>query len=192
VSLLPAPRHRHSYRTYLELERDSSVRHEYYDGEIYAMAGGTPEHAMLAMSIGAALVEQFGDRPCRVMSSDLNVKILPTGLATYPDVTVVCGPLELDPESKVTVTNPALVVEVLGDATESYDRGEKLQHYQQVPSLQACVLVSHRARRVETWQRKKDGTWSQSAAGPGEAITLQSLAVTLEVDRIYRGVFENA
>lgn len=190
MSQLPAPRHRHSYRTYLELEKYSSVRHEFYDGEIYAMAGGTPDHATLAVNVGAALVSALGDRPARVMSSDLMVKIVATGLATYPDVTVVCGPLQLDPESKVT--NPALVVEVLSDATESYDRGEKLLHFQQVPSLKACVLVSHRARLIEAWQRQDDGAWSRSAAGHGEAIALASLGVTLDVDRIYRGVLENA
>lgn len=184
--------HRHSYGDYLLLEEESTVRHEYLEGEIYAMVGGTPEHAALAMKIGAALVNQLRDEPCQVMSSDLRVRVLATGLATYPDVTVVCGPLERDPASHVTVVNPRLVVEVLSNATEEYDRGEKLAHYRQMPSLMECLLVSHRERRLESWRRDPDGSWSHHSAGPGETLMLGTLGCRLVVDDIYRGGLEQA
>ena len=108
----PVARHRHT------LEETSNVKHEYFGGEIYAMAGGTPEHAALAAACSAALLEQLRGGPCRVYSSDLRVRVLSTGLAAYPDVTVVCGATERDPESSSTVTNPRLVVEVLSDGTK--------------------------------------------------------------------------
>lgn len=186
-----ARHHRHTYREYLLLEDGSTVRHEFLDGEIYAMAGGTPEHAAIAMNVGAALVSQLRDRSCRVMSSDLRVRVLATGLATYPDVTVVCGPLERDPESHVTVVNPTLVVEVLSDATEAYDRGEKLRHYRQVPTLRECVIASHRERRLESWRREPDLSWSHRSAGPAETLKLQSVGCDLVVDDIYRGGLEH-
>jgi len=182
------PRHRYTYGDYLATEEGSPVRHEFYDGEIYGMAGGTPDHATLAVKVSAALLAQLSERPCRVMSSDLRVRVLPTGLATYPDVTVVCGPLEYDPESRNTVVNPTVVVEVLSDGTEDYDRGEKLEHYQRIPSLKECVLVSHRERQIESWRREAGGGWSHRAAGAGQTLRIEALACVLVVDEMYRGV----
>jgi Uma2 family endonuclease len=187
----PVGRHHHRYADYLALEEVSNVKHEYLDGEIYAMAGGTPDHAALAMAVGAALVGQLGGKACRVFSSDLRVRVLATGLATYPDVTVVCGPLERDPDSRTTVTNPTLVVEVLSDGTEDYDRGEKLEHHRQVPSLRECLLVSHRRPSLELWRREPDGVWSRQEAGPGAALELLSVGCSLAVDDIYRGGFQD-
>src|SRR3990172_3361666 len=113
-----APQHRHSYRDYLAVEEVGVIKHEFHAGEIYAMAGGTPEHAALSVAVSSALHTGLRGGPGRVYSSDLRVRILATGLATYPDVTVVCGPIERDPESPTTVVNPTLVVEVLSDGTE--------------------------------------------------------------------------
>jgi Uma2 family endonuclease len=183
----PAVRHHHRFADYLALEESSNVRHEYFRGEIYAMAGGTPDHAALAMNLGAALLERVRDRPCRVFSSDLRVRVLATGLATYPDVTVICGPLERDPESRSTVVNPLLVAEVLSDATEEYDRGDKLEHYRRIPSLKECVLVSHRRAQVEVWRRNESGGWSHEETTAGGTIRLASLGCEIAVDDIYRG-----
>ena len=140
ASMQPAPRHRYTFQEYLELEEISGVRHEFFDGEIYAMAGGTPEHAAMA----AAIVLQLGPQQqgCRVYSSDLRVPIVATGLATYPDVTVVCGPSQRDPNSPPHVNNPKVVFEVMSRGTEQYYRGEKIEHYKQEPSLEAILLVN--------------------------------------------------
>lgn len=180
-----AQHHRYTYRDYLDLERAANVKHEFLDGEIYAMAGGTPEHAALAMAVGSALVIQLRGGPCRVFSSDLSVRVLETGLATYPDVSVVCGDLERDPESPVTVTNPRLVVEVTSDGTEAYDRGEKLEHYRRIPSLAAILVISHRERRFDLWSRRPDGAFDVTTAQSGAAITIDSLGLSLQVDEVY-------
>lgn len=159
---------------------------EYFAGEIFAMAGGTPDHAALAMTIGSLLLTQLRGRGCRVFSSDLRVRVMQTELATYPDVTVVCGPLERDPHSRITVVNPAVIVEVLSDGTEEYDRGEKAQHYRTIDSLRACLLVSHRRPHVHAWLRDDTGPWSPRAFGPGEVIDLAAVKARLAVDEIYR------
>jgi Uma2 family endonuclease len=185
-----APLHRHPFVDYLALEEASNTRHEFLNGEIYAMAGGTPQHAALAVSVSASLLGQLRDGACRVFSSDLRVRVLATGLATYPDVSVVCGQLERDPESPTTVVNPLLVVEILSDGTEAYDRGEKLDHYRRVASLQAVVLVSHREQRIDVWDRVAGGPWRLRSFGAGETAELEAPPIRLAVDEIYRGTRE--
>jgi Uma2 family endonuclease len=179
--------HRYSFADYLAFEEASTTKHEFLNGEIYGMAGGTPEHAALAVAVSSALLTQLRGGPCRVYSSDLRVRVLATGLATYPDVTVVCGELERDPESATTVVNPRAVVEVLSDGTEAYDRGQKLDHYRRVPSLAAVILVSHRAPRIELWERAGDGAWSSRELGPGELAEIAALPARLSVDEVYQG-----
>src|SRR5882672_695224 len=114
-----------TYREYLAAELTSEIKHEWLDGVIYDMAGGTPEHGALATAMSAELVNGLRARPCRVFSSDVRVRILETKLVTYPDVSVVCSRLETDPEDDRSITNPVVLVEVLSDSTEAYDRGEK-------------------------------------------------------------------
>jgi len=173
--MLSLPRRRQfSFREYLELEEASNTKHEYWAGEIYAMAGGSPQHAALSMSLGAALLGQLRGGPCRVYSSDLRVRVLATGLATYPDVTVVCGPLHADPDSDTTVTNPTLVVEVLSPSTASYDQGEKLEHYQQIDSLQACLFVSPDDRTMTLIARAEEG-WHSATFAAGDTLPLRAL-----------------
>jgi Uma2 family endonuclease len=185
-SLLPR-RHHYSFREYLDLEEASNVRHEYADGQIYAMAGGTPEHAALAVSVSAALHGQLAGGPCRVFSSDLRVRVPASGVATYPDVTVVCGPLDRDPESPTSVTNPVVLVEILSDATEEYDRGEKFDQYKQLASLLEYVLVSQREPLIEVHRREPGGGWS-SHVGRSGSIHLLSIGCALDVDAIYRSL----
>lgn len=170
------------------MEAGSPIKHEYFDGEIYAMAGGTPEHAMLAAAIISALDRQLHSGPCRVATSDLKVRVLTTGLSTYPDVTVICGPIERDPESTTTIVNPTVLVEVLSDGTEAYDRGEKLQHYMQVPSLRACLLASHREPCIELWTRRDDG-WHRSEARAGSQLTIEAIGCSLDVRALYDRAF---
>jgi Uma2 family endonuclease len=185
----PARRiHRYTYEAYLEHEASSNVKHEYIDGDIYAMAGGTIEHAIIAVNVSSSLSAQLASAPCVVASSDLKVRVLATGLTTYPDVTVICGPPERDPRSPDVLLNPAVVVEVLSDSTEEWDQGEKLEHYQKIPSLRACVLVSHRERRVTVVSRLPDGSWQTASAGPGEAAALSAIGCALPGDGVYRSV----
>lgn len=178
-------RHRYTFRDYLELEEGNPVRHEFFAGQIYAMAGGTPEHAALAASVIASLLPQFRGSPGRVHSSDLRVRALDTGLATYADVTVVCGPYEYDPESRTTVTNPRLVVEITSESTEDYDRGEKLDSYRRIPSVATVILVSHRERSIEVFERGADDTWRRTEARRGGRVRIVTPPCELVVDEVY-------
>jgi Uma2 family endonuclease len=177
--------HRYTYREYLALERGANVRHEFFDGEIYARAGGTREHAAICANLTTSLSTQLRGRGCQAHSSDLRVRVLETGLATYPDVTVICHHAEQDPEDRNTVTNPVLLVEVLSPSTAAYDRGEKLAHYRRIPSLQEIVLVAHDERLIEVWRREEGDTWVRREARGG-SVTLTAVPATLVVDDVYR------
>ena len=181
----PAAVSRMSYVEYLELERTSEMKHEYLRGEVFAMAGGTPEHARLAANIIGELTAALRGRPCSVFTSDARVRIEATDRATYPDVTVVCGRLEHSVDDPDSITNPVVIVEILSDATEAEDRGEKFAHYRRLASLREYVLVSQRARRLEVY-RRRDERWLLDEAGTAESLRLESIDVVLSVDEVYR------
>lgn len=180
----------YTYAEYLALEEESSVRHEFLDGEIYAMAGGSPDHAALA---GAVIGILRGQLPpgCRAFTSDLRVRIATTGLSTYPDVTVVCGRTERAPDDPLAVTNPVLLVEVTSSSTEEYDRGEKLRHYKGLASLREVLIVSHRTPELTLHARTGAG-WAVSTAGPAGVLDLESVAARIAVDEVYREGLEDA
>lgn len=146
-----------SYAEYLAFEEASETKHEYLDGEVFAMAGGTITHSALAMAVGTALSNALRDRRCRVLSSDARVRSKKTRLATYPDVTVVCQSIEVDDDDAHGVLNPTLIVEVLSESTEGYDRGAKAAHYRRIPSLREYVLVSQREPLIEVYRRNERG-----------------------------------
>jgi len=156
------------YHAYLSLERATEQKHEWLEGRVYAMAGGTLEHGQLAMQAGSELVRLASACGCRVFGADAKVRVRATGLATYADASVVCGPLERDPEDHNAMTNPAVLVEVRSDSTEAYDRGEKFEHYRQIPSLRDYVLISQRRKRVEVYSRDELDRWVLTAVGAGE------------------------
>jgi Uma2 family endonuclease len=180
----PARHHRFSYAEYLEREQATGLKHEWLDGQIFAMAGGSPEHARLIGEVVFALRSLTGTGPCRVFSSELKLRVRATGLATYPDVAVVCGPLELDAEDRHAVTNPTLIVEVLSPSTEAYDRGEKWSHYRRMPSLQAYILVDQIKPRLEMYERTPDG-FLNHIADAGQELVLRALGGSIRVDGIY-------
>ena len=185
-------RHLHySYAEYRALEDESSVRHEYLDGEIYATAGGTPDHAALA----AAVIHLLGSalKPsCRAFSSDLRIRIEASGLSTYPDVSVVCGKTIRSPDDALAVTNPVLLVEITSPSTEEYDRGEKLRHYKLLPSVQEVLILSHRGPRLTLHRREEGDHWAVTEASRGETLVLTSVAASVAVDSLYRDVLEDA
>lgn len=183
-----APQLRFSFSEYLRVDIDSSVKHEFLDGMILAMAGGTPEHAALAAAVATSLNRQLEGKRCRVYSSDLRVRALATGFAGYPDVTVVCTKLELDPADANTATNPAVAVEISSPSTEQYDRGVKLRQYQTIPSILHVVLVAHDERRIDVWSRTGED-WSVMSARSGEQASLPGIGCTLDVDDVYRDPF---
>lgn len=175
----------HTFQDYLALEASGNVKHEYYRGEIYAMAGGTPAHAALQLAVPNLLFPQIRNGPCRAHGADLRVRVLATGLATYPDMTLVCGPRELDPEDPNTVVNPTLLLEVTSPGTESYDRGGKFENYKLVPSLRQYVLVSQEEQRVDVWTRGENALWSLASFGPRQTAVLSAVGAVLSVDELY-------
>lgn len=183
-----ASHHRFTFDDYLRVEHDSGIKHEFLSGQVWAMSGGSPSHAAIAAKIGALLTVALEGKPCRTFSADLRIRVEESGLATYPDVSVVCGSLELDPEDSKghTVTNPRVIVEVLSPSTEDYDRGEKLGHYKTIPSLEEVVLVAHDRREIEVVRREPDGSWSRHVARDGEDATLASLGCVLPIVDVYR------
>ena len=176
---------RYTYEEYRRFEEATDAKHEYLDGQILAMAGGTPEHAALATALIGLLERQLAGRPCYPFSSDLRVRVRATGLATYPDVTVICGDLERHPDDPNAAVNPTALVEVLSGSTEAYDRGEKFAHYQRIPSLREYLLVSHRERRIERRWRQGADDWERQSAGRGEVLHVSALGVDLQVDAVY-------
>ena len=145
----PASTAHMSYAEYLAAESAYETRHEFLNGEVWAMAGGTPEHSALAAAVIGELTLALRGKPCRVYTPDVRVRVLATGLSTYPDVTVVCGAEETATEDPDALVNPVVLVEVLSDSTEGYDRGMKAAHYRRIPSVQAYVLVCRREPLVE-------------------------------------------
>src|SRR4051812_39435033 len=144
---------------YLAIERKSEVKHEFYRGEMFAMAGASRAHNLIAFNFAVALGNQLADRPCEAYVGDMRVRIESTGLYTYPDIVVVCGePKFLDGESD-TLLNPTLIVEVLSPATENYDRSRKFAHYRSIPSLREYITIAQDRVWVER-HVKRDGEWS--------------------------------
>jgi Uma2 family endonuclease len=188
-----------SYAEYVAAEVTSPVKHEWLRGEVFAMAGGTLEHARLSAGIIGELQASLRGRPCGVFSSDLRIKVQETGLSTYPDVSIVCGKPEALSDDPHAIVNPIVLVEVLSDSTEGYDRGEKclrgrsrpsnFAHYRRIPSLREYVLVSQREHRIEVHRLNESGRWELYEAVAGESITLTSLGCQLSVDEVYRDPF---
>jgi Uma2 family endonuclease len=174
-----------TYAEYLAAEATSDVRHEYLNGEVWEMAGGTLEHSALAAAVIGELRVELQGKPCRVYTSDARLHILATGLSTYPDASVVCGRTETAPDDANAMVNPVLLVEVLSDNSEAYDRGAKAAHYRRIPSLKEYMLVSQGEPLIEVYRRGEGGRWELREARSGEAIELASVGVNLQVSAIY-------
>lgn len=173
---------------YLAFERASEQKHEYANGEIFAMSGCSREHSLLAGNIQRELGNALLDRACEVHTSDMRVKISSTGRYVYPDASVVCGEPVFEDAEVDTLLNPSVIVEVLSETSEAYDRGDKFAQYRRVPSIMEYVLVSQKEVRIEHFQRQPDGRWLLAILGPGMQLELESIGVVIDVDRVYRKV----
>ena len=188
---LPVEKPRYTVTDYLQLERSAQERHEYRDGEILLMAGGTADHSLILVNVIGELRNRLKGKPCRAYESNLRIRIPRTVLYTYPDISVICGPRQSDPTdpSGETMTNPRLIVEVLSPSTEAYDRGEKFDRYRKLDSLQEYVLVSQSTPRIETFLRQPEGNWLLTPISGITAVAkLRSIDVELPLAEVYAGV----
>lgn len=184
---MPVPRRDHlTLADYLVSERLSPQKHEFVDGQIYVMAGGSPRHNYLVGRVLAVLTQHLGAGPCFPLSADQRIATA-DGLHTYSDGSVFCGPMQLGPEQ--TATNPVVLVEVLSDSTRAYDRGEKLERYRTIPSLRHVVLIEPDGTDVEVWSGGEGGPWSRRVSVEGgDQVELPAVGVSFSVAELYAGI----
>jgi Uma2 family endonuclease len=173
---------------YLEWEREQVDKHEYYAGDVFAMAGGSPRHNWIAGNVQGALKRALDDA-CFTFTSDQRIVFAEGSRYVYPDVSVVCGPIVLQDGTRDVVANPTVLVEVLSTTTEPYDRGRKWEGYQRIASLTDYLLVSQHEVRVEQFLRAAERGWFYRAYGPGERLVLSNGA-SLDIDALYARAFE--
>lgn len=170
---------------YLEFEFGVREKHELINGEIVAMAGGSFRHSLIATNVGTALSTRLATRPCLVFSSDQRVNVSATGMFAYPDVTVVCGRPEYHPKNRDTLRNPLVVVEVLSDSTEGYDRGPRFAHYRELVSLVEIVFVSQDERRVDHFRRGQADEWVLNSVKDEGSVKLPIFDIEVPLAEIY-------
>jgi Uma2 family endonuclease len=176
---------------YLEWEAKQEFRHEYVDGEVYAMAGGTVNHGQIAVNFTTLLVNHLENSSCRILNSDVRVNIQAANSYLYPDVSVTCD--ERDRLATKYISHPRIVVEVLSPTTEAYDRGDKFNLYRRSSSLQEYVLVSTQAMSVDIYRRNFWDGWEIINYRIGDIVELESIDMTVAIERIFRGIiFESA
>lgn len=174
---------------YLKLEETSEIKHEYYDGEIFALSGGSSNHSRIAINVQSALNIAFRKKNCSVFNSDLRVFIESNGLYTYPDVSALCGEIKFAEGRNDTIINPALIIEVLSDSTKDYDRGQKFELYRALPSLQEYVLIHQDQIYIEQYVKQSSGQWLLTdIKEEQEKLVLESVEETLNIDEIYEKV----
>ena len=184
MSLRPKPYL--SPEDYLALERSAEFKSEYFDGEIFAMAGASEPHNLITINTIRELSIQLKKRPCKAYANDMRVKVSPTGLFTYPDVIVVCGQAQFDDSQRDTLLNPTLIVEVLSDSTEAYDRGRKFEHYRKLESLMEYVLIAQHRPHVESYRRQPDQRWVLTESdGLESSLRLDAIDCELALAEIY-------
>jgi Uma2 family endonuclease len=171
---------------YFAWEEQQLCRHEYINGEVYAMSGGTQNHSRIALKVAALLDNQLSNGSCRVFNSDCRVNLVGSNDYTYPDASVSC-----DSRDKITtqyITYPCLIVEVLSERTEAYDRGNKFFRYRQNPQLQDYVLVSSQEIAIDLYRKNSEERWEIINYRAGEIVKLQSVDLSFPIEQVYRGI----
>ena len=174
---------------YLAFERRSDQRHEYFEGQVYAMAGESPEHSLINANLIAVFVSQLKGGRCRAFSPNMKVRTGPGALYSYPDLAIVCGEPALLDEHRDVILNPAIVVEVLSPSTEAYDRGKKFLRYQRIQTLTDYLLVAQDETRIEHFVRKPNGHWDWSCStGSDGLIQIASIGCEFRLGEVYDNV----
>jgi Uma2 family endonuclease len=189
MSAVPKTKPKLTPAEYLAIERRAEFKSEYYDGEMYAMAGARFTHNTIKDNLIREIGSALKGGPCRTLSSDQRVKVLATGLYTYPDIVILCEPPQFEDDERDILLNPKVIIEVLSESTEQYDRGEKTRHYKRIASLCEYILVSQDKPVVERLVRNEDSTWSLTDFADLAAILeFTSIPAKVALAEIYRGV----
>lgn len=171
---------------YLIFEAQSEERHEYYQGEIYAMAGGSVEHAQVMMNASTGISYRLRGRKCQALGSDMRIQIESSGLYTYPDISIACDDLDRYKGRTDTITNPVVIIEVLSPDTASYDRGEKFGFYREIPTLQEYLLIAATKMQVEHYRRQPSGQWLLTIYNkPDDAVLIESIGERIPMAELY-------
>lgn len=172
---------------YVRLEEHSNVKHEFLDGQILAMSGGTLEHSRLAAAVILQLGRQLENGPCDVFTSDARVHVIAGNMIAYPDISVCCGDAQTGTADRLAMINPTVLIEITSPSSEKYDRGTKYQRYQLIPTLREYVVIAQHAPAIDVFRRLDDGSWSEAElSGSGERARLRSINCELDVDALYR------
>lgn len=177
-----------SLEAYFELEEASETRHEYYQGKVYDLAGASADHNLITLDIGTSLNVQFNGKSCQPYSTDFRLKIEALKLYTFPDLSVVCGEPQCADGRKDTFTNPTVLIEVLSESTESYDRGKKTEFYRTIPTLQEYLLIAQDRPHVERYRRQGSDWLLSEFSLMEDRVALESIDCILSLSAIYRRV----
>jgi Uma2 family endonuclease len=182
-----------SLEEYFRLEETSEIKHEYYQGAVFAMTGASMAHNQIVAAVGGSLDHQLSNKSCQHFLSDFRLEIEAVGLYTYPDVSVVCGDVELANGRLDTFLNPIVLIEVLSESTEAYDRIEKAEFYRTIPSLREYLFIAQDRTHVERYQRQAYGWLFTEYSSLDEEVALDSIGGILSLAAIYKRVrFETA
>ncbi len=176
---------------YLEAERNAIEKHEYYRGEVFAMAGASIQHNIIFSNLFGLLTSRLKGNPCKPFGSDLRVHIPLNTLYTYPDISVICGKIETTDSQKDTVTNPTVLIEIMSESTKDYDLGSKFMLYRDIETLQEYILIdSTGSVQIEKFARQQDGSWLLTEIKTtGETLRFDSLDIDIPASEIYEGVY---
>jgi Uma2 family endonuclease len=173
---------------YLSWEKNAAQKHEYYQGEIFAMAGASRRHNIVFKNVFGDLAYQLKGRPCQPYGSDLRIHIPENTLFTYPDIAIICGDLLSSPEDEDTAIQPAVVIEILSPSTRDYDRGSKFKLYRDIPSLKEYILIDSESVNVEAFRLNRQGHWElEEYKKTAETLEIRTVLVSLPLQAIYEG-----
>lgn len=181
---------KYSLEDFLLLEEEQQKRYEYHDGEVFAMAGGTPRHSAIAtnllLSLGNTRFDEHNSKKCRPFNSDLKIHVQKLNKILYPDVSVFCGERIRSKQISSAYVNPILIIEVVSESTAAYDRGDKFRYYMHLSSLQEYVLVEQDQQVVQTFFRVDNDRWTMRLFDQPDAIVaLQSVLTEIPINSIY-------
>jgi len=185
---LPQPAPRFSIDDYMAWEAEQAERHEYLNGEVFAMTGARDAHNTIALNIASQLREKLRGSPCRAFIADMKLRVEAADAVFYPDVLVTCDARDKGPDADTAKRHPCLIVEVLSESTAAYDRGLKFEHYRGIDTLKEYLLVEQDRRHVDLFRRGEDGRWVLESVGGKDRTELLDPSVTLSLNEIYEDV----